>query len=126
MLTIVPSRLKKTAPARVAHHPTGTVNATCRLSSKRKIEPASRYNASGHGGIKLDIIKTLQKAERKLEKEFSRIGRELSGLRNAMKALGGNSSPTKRKLSKAARAKIAAGQRKRWAAVKAKNRKNKP
>jgi hypothetical protein len=74
----------------------------------------------------LDIIKTLQKAERKLEKEFSRIGHELSGLRNAMKALGGGSGQTKRKLSKAARAKIAAGQRKRWAAVKAKNRKNKP
>ena len=74
----------------------------------------------------MDIIKTLQKAERKLEKEFSRIGHELSGLRNAMKALGAGSGRTKRKLSKAARAKIAAGQRKRWAAVKAKNRKNKP
>jgi hypothetical protein len=71
----------------------------------------------------LNIIKTLQIAERKLEKEAHRIGKELSGLRNAIVALGHRAKPAekigKKRMSAATRKRIAAAQKKRWAAVKA-------
>jgi hypothetical protein len=72
----------------------------------------------------LNIIKTLQTAERKLEKEAHKIGKELSGLRNAIAALGHRQKPAKtgkkRGMSAATRKKIAAAQKARWAKVKAK------
>jgi hypothetical protein len=76
----------------------------------------------------LNIIKTLQTAERKLEKEAHRIGRELTGLRNAIAALGHKSvKPVKkvgkkRGMSAATRKKIAAAQKARWAKVRAKTK----
>jgi heterodisulfide reductase subunit B len=78
-----------------------------------------------HGGIIVNIVKTLQTAERKLEKEAHKIGRELNGLRNAIAALGHKSVKSvkkvgkKRGMSAATRKKIAAAQKKRWAAMRA-------
>jgi hypothetical protein len=74
--------------------------------------------------LHLNIIKTLQTAERKLEKEAHRIGKELSGLRNAIAALGHRVKPTKkiakkRGMSAATRRKIAAAQKARWVKVRA-------
>jgi hypothetical protein len=73
----------------------------------------------------LNILKTLQKAERTLEKEAHKIGLELDGLRNAMAALGHKVVKTtkpKSRLSAKARARISAAQKKRWAAVRAKKK----
>jgi hypothetical protein len=73
------------------------------------------------GEIILNILKVLQVAERKLEKEAHHIGVELSKLRNAMFALGHKAAKpkkAKRRLSPKARARIAAAQRARWAKVK--------
>jgi hypothetical protein len=75
----------------------------------------------------LNIIKTLQTAERKLEKEAQRIGKELNGLRNAIAALGHRAKPAKkiakkRGMSAATRKKIAAAQKARWAKVRAKKK----
>jgi hypothetical protein len=77
-----------------------------------------------HGGIILNIIKQLKKAEKALEKQAHRIAVELSQLRNAIAALGHRGKPAKkiakkRGMSAAARKKIAAAQKKRWAAVRA-------
>ncbi len=69
--------------------------------------------------LHLNIIKTLQRAERKLEKEAHKIGKELNGLRNAIVALGHRGKPAKtgkkRGMSAATRRKIAAAQKARWA-----------
>ncbi|MGB2664207.1 MAG: hypothetical protein WAK48_09400 [Candidatus Acidiferrum sp.] len=75
----------------------------------------------------MNIIKTLQTAERKLEKEAQRIGKELNGLRNAIAALGHRAKPAKkiakkRGMSAATRKKIAAAQKARWAKVRAKKK----
>lgn len=75
----------------------------------------------------LNILKALQLAERKLEKEAHHIGLELSKLRNAMVALGYKAAKIKRpakrsRLSAKARARISAAQKKRWAAVKARKK----
>ncbi len=71
----------------------------------------------------MNILKTLQKAERKLEKEAHKIGLELSQLRNAIVALGHRGKPAKvakkRKMSAATRRKIRAAQKKRWAKIRA-------
>ena len=70
----------------------------------------------------MNILKALQVAERKLEKEAHHIGVELSKLRNAMVALGHKAAKTgkpKSRLSPKARARISAAQKKRWASVRA-------
>ncbi len=77
-----------------------------------------------HGGIILNIIKQLKKAEKTLEKQAHKIGTELSQLRNAIAALGHRQKPVKkiakkRGMSAATKKKIATAQRKRWATVKA-------
>ena len=75
----------------------------------------------------MDIIKVLRAEQAKLEKESHRITHQLNGIRTAIHAL--NSSiptrtvTTKRKMSAAARARIAKAQRLRWAKVRqAKNK----
>jgi len=73
----------------------------------------------------LNILRALQAAERKLEKEAHHIGVELSKLRNAMIALGHKAAKARKpksRLSPKARARISAAQKKRWAAVKAKKK----
>ncbi len=75
----------------------------------------------------MNILKALQLAERKLEKEAHHIGLELSKLRNAMVALGYKAAKIKRtakrsRLSAKARARISAAQKKRWAGVKARKK----
>lgn len=72
----------------------------------------------------MNIIKQLKKAEKALEKQAHRIAAELSQLRNAIAALGHRGKPAKkiakkRGMSPATRKKIAAAQKKRWAAVRA-------
>jgi len=62
----------------------------------------------------MDIVSSLRKEE-------SKLSQQLETIRTAIKMLGGKASPTKRtkrKLSAASRAKIAAAQRKRWAKVR--------
>jgi len=74
----------------------------------------------------MDILAALKREVTKFEKQVSTAQQQLDTVRAAMKLFGGMSSngrPTgkKRFLSKAARAKIARAQRKRWAKVKAKS-----
>jgi hypothetical protein len=76
----------------------------------------------------LNILKQLQKAERVMEKEAHKIGRELDGLRNAMAALGHKGkkimlAKPKSRMSGKGRAKIAAAQKKRWAKIRAAKKK---
>ncbi len=72
-------------------------------------------------GTMTDIVK-------KLKKERDRVERQLTGINAALTAFGKVYSGTKprkrRKLSAKAKAKIAAAQRKRWAAWKAKQKKS--
>jgi hypothetical protein len=70
------------------------------------------------------ILEAIQNEERKLEKQLSKVQRELDGIRMAAKALGHSANKEvkaikKRVLSAAGRAKIAAAARKRWARVRA-------
>jgi hypothetical protein len=71
------------------------------------------------------IIKHLKKAERELEIKAHKIGKDLDGLRKALLALGHKTAnsvkPKKRRLSKQAKAAMAAAQQRRWAAVRAVN-----
>ncbi|MGB2633097.1 MAG: hypothetical protein WAM58_04100 [Candidatus Acidiferrum sp.] len=73
------------------------------------------------------VIKHLKKVERELERKAHQIGKDLDGLRKALLALGHkNGKPKgkgKRKLSAQARAKMAAGQKARWAKVRAQAKK---
>jgi hypothetical protein len=77
------------------------------------------------GGFILNtVIKHLKKVERELEIKAHKIGKDLAGLRNALLALGHKNGKSKgkgkRRLSTEARAKMAAAQTRRWAAVRAK------
>jgi len=72
----------------------------------------------------MDILKTIKREERKLEKQVGKLQRELDGLKAAAMALGKSASKEfgraqKRVLSAAARAKISAAAKKRWAKVRA-------
>jgi hypothetical protein len=72
----------------------------------------------------MNILKTIQREERKLEKQVGKLQRQLDGLRAAAKALGKTAGTEvgrarKRVLSAAARAKISAAAKKRWAKVRA-------
>jgi len=70
-------------------------------------------------GAMTDILK-------RLKKERDRVERQLAGINAALSAFGkvyaGTGPRKRRKLSAKARAKIAAAQRKRWAAWKAKQK----
>ena len=72
----------------------------------------------------MDILKTIKREERKLEKHLGKLQAQLEGLRAAAKALGKSAGnefgyAQKRVLSAAARAKISAAAKRRWAKVRA-------
>jgi hypothetical protein len=72
----------------------------------------------------MNILSAIRREKRNLEKQVGKLQRELDGLTAAAKALGesataGMGRARKRVLSAAARAKIAAAARRRWAKVKA-------
>jgi hypothetical protein len=76
----------------------------------------------------MNILSAIKREERNLEKQVGKLRRQLEGLKSAAKALGNSASEEfgkagKRVLSKAARAKISAAAKRRWAKVKAGARK---
>ena len=76
----------------------------------------------------MNILATIRREERKLEKQLGTLQHRLGGLRAAAKALGrstGNelAGAKKRVMSATARAKISRAAKKRWAKVKAQARK---
>jgi hypothetical protein len=76
----------------------------------------------------MNILAAIRREERKLEKQVGRLRRQLEGLKSAAKALSDSASDEfgkvrKRVLSGAARAKISAAAKRRWAKVKAGARK---
>ena len=78
----------------------------------------------------MNIIKVLRQEAAKLEKESSHITHQLNSIRTAIHALNGASGASthgapRRKMSAAARARIAKAQRLRWAKVRQANNKTK-
>lgn len=76
----------------------------------------------------MNILAAIRREERKLEKQVSRLERQLSGVRAAAKALGNSAGKEvttvkKRVLSAAGRAKIAKAAKKRWAKIRAEAKK---
>ena len=76
----------------------------------------------------MNILATIRREERKLEKRLGKLQHQLNGVRAAAKALGDSTNREltgvkKRVLSAAARARIAKAQRKRWAKVRAQAKK---
>ena len=72
----------------------------------------------------MNILAAIKREKRKLEKQVGKLQRELDGLTGAAKALGdaatdGFGTAKKRVMSAAARAKISAAAKRRWAKVKA-------
>jgi hypothetical protein len=76
----------------------------------------------------MNILAAIKREERKLEKQVTKLERQLSGVRAAAKALGNSAGKEvttvkKRVLSAAGRAKIAKAAKKRWAKVRAQAKK---
>jgi hypothetical protein len=72
----------------------------------------------------MDILATIKREERKLEKQLGKLQHQLNGIQAAAKALGHSTNQElkavkKRVLSAAGRARIAKAARKRWAKVRA-------
>jgi hypothetical protein len=75
----------------------------------------------------MNILAAIRREERKLDKQLSKLQRQLAGVRAAAKALGNSASrdlATAKKyvLSAAARAKISRAAKKRWAKVRAQSK----
>jgi hypothetical protein len=71
----------------------------------------------------MNILATIKREEKKLEKQMSELQHQLNGVRSAAKALGHSAAvevkgAKKRVLSAAGRAAIAKAAKKRWAKVK--------
>ena len=76
----------------------------------------------------MNVLAAIRREKRKLEKQVVKLQRELDGLTGAAKALGdaataGYGTARKRVMSAAARAKISAAAKRRWAKVRAGTRK---
>jgi len=76
----------------------------------------------------MNILAAIKREERKLEKQLSRLQKQLDGVRTAAKALGNSAgnelkSAKKRVLSAAAKAKMSRAAKKRWAKIKAQAKK---
>ncbi len=72
----------------------------------------------------MNILGAIKRERRKLEKQVGKLQRELDGLTTAARALGGSASDglgkaQKRVMLTAARAKISAAVKRRWAKVRA-------
>lgn len=75
----------------------------------------------------MNILAAIKREERKLEKELGHLQKKLDGIRSAAKALGHDMSRgvvglKRRVLSAAARARISAAQKARWAKASSKNK----
>ena len=71
----------------------------------------------------MNILATIKREERKLEKQLAKLNHQLSGVRAAAKALGGSAEREvvgvkKRVLSAAGRAAIVKAAKKRWAKIR--------
>jgi hypothetical protein len=76
----------------------------------------------------MDILATIRREEKRLEKQLGKLQHQLNGVRAAAKVLGdstnrGLTRVRKRVLSAAGRAKISKAAKKRWAKVKAQAKK---
>jgi hypothetical protein len=76
----------------------------------------------------MNILATIKREERKLEKRLGKLQHQLNGVRAAAKALGSSAGKEittvkKRVLSAAGRAKIAKAAKKRWAKIRAQAKK---
>jgi hypothetical protein len=76
----------------------------------------------------MNLLSTIRREERKLEKQVRKLQSQLESVRAAGKALGRSTSREltsikKRVLSEAGRAKIAKAAKKRWAKVRAQAKK---
>jgi len=76
----------------------------------------------------MNILATIRREKRKLEKQVGTLQGQLAGLKAAAKALGNFASnelgrARKRGLSAAGRARISAAAKRRWAKVRARARK---
>jgi hypothetical protein len=73
----------------------------------------------------MNLLATIRREERVLEKQLGKLQRELAGVRAAAQALGRNGlqKAKKRVLSAAARQKISRAAKRRWARVRAGARK---
>ena len=76
----------------------------------------------------MDLLATIKREERKLEKELGELQHQLNGVRAAAKALGGSAirevtQVKKRVMSAAARAKISKATKLRWAKFRAQAKK---
>ncbi len=76
----------------------------------------------------MDLLATIKREERKLEKELGQLQHKLNGVRAAAKALGDKTvrevtQVKKRVLSAAARAKISKATKARWARFRAQAKK---
>jgi hypothetical protein len=69
----------------------------------------------------MNLLATIRREERVLEKQLGKLQRELAGVRAAAQALGRNGlqKAKKRVLSAAARQKISRAAKRRWARVRA-------
>ena len=72
----------------------------------------------------MNLLATIKREQRKLEKQLCRLQSQLDGVKSAAKALGRSAgkeldSASKRVLSPAARAKISRAAKRRWAKVRA-------
>jgi hypothetical protein len=69
----------------------------------------------------MNLLATIRREERVLEKQLGKLQRELNGVRAAAQALGRNGlqKAKKRVLSAAARQKISRAAKRRWAKVRA-------
>lgn len=63
----------------------------------------------------MDILKALRREEKKIEKHAKSAAKNLETVRASIKVFAGSVDRKRRKMSKAARAKISAGQKSRWA-----------
>lgn len=76
----------------------------------------------------MNLLATIKREERKLERELSKLQGKLSGVRAAAKALGGETvreiaTVKKRVMSAAARARISKATKARWAKFRAEKNK---
>jgi cell division septum initiation protein DivIVA len=76
----------------------------------------------------MNILATIKREERKLEKQLHKIQHQLAGVRGAAKALGHSTgreltSIKKRVMSAAVKAKISRAAKRRWAKIKAQAKK---
>ncbi len=76
----------------------------------------------------MDILAAIKREEKKLEKQLRKLQHQLTGVREASKALGRSTereltSVKKRAMSAAARARIGKAAKKRWAQFRAQAKK---